>query len=96
LQVGLQLAAQRESHRLERLQTALPQAVLRTLEQRAQRLQRCGSALGLLDPRLVLERGYALLTDAQGLAITRASQVAAGQALQARLADGELALTVNR
>nr|MCU0924825.1 exodeoxyribonuclease VII large subunit [Hydrogenophaga sp.] len=71
LQVGLQLAAQRESHRLERLQTALPQAVLRTLEQRAQRLQRCGSALGLLDPRLVLERGYALLTDAQGLAITR-------------------------
>ncbi|MCU0927020.1 MAG: exodeoxyribonuclease VII large subunit, partial [Hydrogenophaga sp.] len=47
-------------------------------------------------PRLVLERGYALLTDAQGLAITRASQVAAGQALQARLADGELALTVNR
>ncbi len=96
LQIGLQLAAQRERHRLERLQAALPQAVLRNLEQRAQRLQRCEAALGLLDPRLVLERGYALLTDAQGLAITRANQTAPGQALRARLADGELALTVNR
>ena len=36
-----------------------------------------------LDPRLVLERGYAFLTDEQGLAITRTAQVRPGQALQA-------------
>lgn len=96
LQGCLQLAAQREHHRLGMLQSALPLALQRTLEQRAQRLQRNEAALGLLDPRLVLERGYAFLTDAQGLAITRASQAVPGQALQARLADGELGLTVNR
>ena len=96
LQAGLQLAAQRERHRVDILQTVLPQALQRTLVQRVQRLQRSEAALGLLDPRLVLERGYAFLTDAQGLAITRANQVVPGQALQATLADGELGLTVNR
>lgn len=96
LQAGLHLAAQRERHRVDILQTVLPQALQRTLVQRVQRLQRSEAALGLLDPRLVLERGYAFLTDAQGLAITRANQVVPGQALQATLADGELGLTVNR
>jgi exodeoxyribonuclease VII large subunit len=96
LQAGLQLAAQRERHRLAVLQTALPQALQGTLAQRVQRLQRSEAALGLLDPRLVLERGYAFLTDTQGLAITRASQAVPGQALRATLADGELGLTVDR
>jgi exodeoxyribonuclease VII large subunit len=50
--------------------------------------------LDLLDPRLVLQRGYALLTDLDGTAIVRAAQTRTGQALRATLADGEVDLTV--
>lgn len=96
LQSGLLLATQRQRNDLQALQTGLPLAFRRALEQRVQRLQRSEAALNLLDPRLVLERGYAFLTDTQGLAITRASQARPGQSLRASLADGELDLTVNR
>ncbi|MCY1554709.1 Exodeoxyribonuclease 7 large subunit [compost metagenome] len=95
LQRGLLLAAQRQQSRLQSLQIALPQALRRAQEQHSARLQRLDAALGLLDPHLVLERGYAFLTDAQGLAITRVAQTRAGQALRATLSDGELGLTVN-
>ena len=50
--------------------------------------------LGLLDPKLVLERGYAWLTDTEGHAVTRAASTRTGQALTATLADGEVDLTV--
>jgi len=50
--------------------------------------------LDLLDPRLVLQRGYALLTDENGAAVTRIGQTHAGQALTATLADGEVDLAV--
>jgi exodeoxyribonuclease VII large subunit len=51
--------------------------------------------LQLLDPRLVLQRGYALLTDAtSGHPITSVQHAHAGQAVRAALADGEVDLTV--
>jgi exodeoxyribonuclease VII large subunit len=59
-------------------------------------VQNLAGKLEALNPRRVLERGYAFLTDTQGLAITRASQARPGQALRATLADGELGLTVDR
>jgi len=95
MQSGLKLTAQWQHNQLQMLQVALPPAVHRALEQRSQRLRHSEAALGLLDPRLVLERGYAFLTDAQGLAITRCSQTRPGQPLRATLADGELGLTVD-
>lgn len=95
LQGALQLVAQRQRSQLQVLQTALPQALQRAMELRAQRLQRSETALSLLDPRLVLERGYALLTDDLGIAVTRCGQAQRGQVLKATLADGELGLTVN-
>lgn len=96
LRSGILLTAQREQGRLKGVQNLLPQALRRALLQQVQRLQRCESALGHLDPQLVLERGYSYLTDAQGLAITRCHQTQPGQAVRAQLADGELGLTVNR
>lgn len=96
LRGALLLAAQRADSRLQGLQSLMPQALRRAVAQHAQRLQRCESALGHLDPQLVLERGYTYLTDTQGLAITRCSQTQPGQSVRARLADGELELTVNR
>jgi exodeoxyribonuclease VII large subunit len=47
-----------------------------------------------MDPRLVLQRGYALLRDLEGHAITSARQTRVGQPLRALLADGEVDLSV--
>jgi exodeoxyribonuclease VII large subunit len=66
----------------------------RQLERERQRLARCEAALGALNPRLVLQRGYAWLSDADGRAVTQASSTRAGQALRASLADGEVDLRV--
>jgi exodeoxyribonuclease VII large subunit len=50
--------------------------------------------LELLDPKLVLQRGYALLRDDKGSPVTSARSTHPGQPLTATLADGEVALTV--
>ncbi|MES3001581.1 MAG: exodeoxyribonuclease VII large subunit [Pseudomonadota bacterium] len=57
-------------------------------------LDRMRIRLESVNPRLVLKRGYALLTDERGLAVTSPTQTHAGQPLLAILADGEVALTV--
>ena len=71
-----------------------PGLIQRGLAAQADRLQRAELRLGLLDPSLVLQRGYAWLTDANGVALTRAHDVQAGQALQATLSDGTVDLSV--
>ena len=79
---------------LQQLGQAWPQAAQRGLTAQQQRLERAGLRLQLLDPSLVLQRGYAWLTDEQGRTITRVGQTHAGQALQATLADGKVDLSV--
>jgi exodeoxyribonuclease VII large subunit len=64
------------------------------LEQRRHRVQTAELRLGLLDPTLVLSRGYAWLTDERGVALTRVNQLHSGQSVGARLADGSAELTV--
>lgn len=88
-------ATQRQRVRSEALQVALPKAVRRAVELQGRRLQTCETSLGMLDPQLVLERGYAYLSSTQGEAITRASQTQPGQPVLATLADGRIALTVD-
>ena len=80
---------------LRRLQTVLPDALQRGLQRRDERLQRAALRLGLLDPTLVLQRGYAWLTDLDGKTVTRTKQTRAGQRLRATLADGTVDLTVS-
>ena len=92
---ALLLHRQQQLHRLDSLGRALPQGVHRSLDVQTHRLGRQEAALALLDPRLVLDRGYAFLTDAQGIAVTRAHQVHQGQSLRATLADGEIGVTVD-
>ena len=91
----LHLGAERQRLGLERLAERLPQALSRQLSNSGQRLDRAAQSLSLLDPALVLQRGYAWLTDEGGRAITQVAQASPGQAVRARLADGELALTVD-
>lgn len=71
-------------------------AHLRAVQRSGDRLHRLELRLQLLDPRLVLQRGYALLTDDAGSVVSRAAQVRAGQSVRATLAEGELDLTVAR
>ena len=65
-----------------------------SLADHRQRLDRAALRLQLLDPHLVLQRGYALLSDSQGHAVTSVQQTQPGAALQATLADGVLDLVV--
>lgn len=81
-------------HRLDSAHQRMGHALHRDLEQRRHRVQRAELRLGLLDPTLVLSRGYAWLTDAQGQALTRVSQLHSGQSVGARLVDGSVELTV--
>lgn len=58
------------------------------------RLDARGAALAALDPRAVLARGYALVTDAATERPVRIGAVAAGQGVRVRLAGGAFAATV--
>jgi exodeoxyribonuclease VII large subunit len=95
LRHALQSGLQHEDNRLQRLALAFPQALAQSLQQRQRRLERAQLRLEPLDPKLVLQRGYAWLADLQGQAITSARATRPGQALRATLADGEVDLTVS-
>lgn len=72
-----------------------PKIVSGALQQQNVRLDNAGLHLALLNPQLVLKRGYAWLSDAEGATITSATQPVMGQALKATLVDGEVDLTVS-
>jgi len=59
------------------------------LQQRG-RLERIGAALEALSPVAILERGYALVFDAEGKLVKDPGQVRAGDAIVARLAKGRV------
>ncbi|MDB5943963.1 MAG: xseA [Ramlibacter sp.] len=94
LRYGVAARVQAAQGALPAARTALSSALATRLRRSHEALDRQGMRLELLDPRLVLQRGYALLTDLEGTAIVRASQTRTGQALRATLADGEVDLTV--
>jgi len=83
-----------QQQHLQRLHTQLPVAARHALAVPQQQLDRAALRLGLLDPHLVLARGYAWLTDAQEHAIGRVAQTHAGQAVCATLVDGTVDLRV--
>lgn len=79
---------------LDGRQAALQAAVQRRSQRQHDRLHRAELRLQLLDPKLVLQRGYALLTDEHGGVVRSAAQTRPGQPLRAALAEGEVDLTV--
>lgn len=86
----------RLAHSQQALQAELPGKFARALVRQHERLDRAGLRLQLLDPALVLQRGYAWLTDAEGHAITTVQGLAPGDAVRARLVDGTADLTVTQ
>jgi exodeoxyribonuclease VII large subunit len=91
--LGSGLAGQR--NRLQTLDRALPRGVQAALATAGQRLARAELRLGLLDPSLVLQRGYAWLEDDAGRALTRTAQLQPGQRVKATLSDGKVDMVVS-
>jgi exodeoxyribonuclease VII large subunit len=85
---------EREAARVELMESRIRLAVQARLARGVQLLDQSRLRMELLDPRLVLQRGYAMLADQAGRPVTSARQTHPGQALVATLADGEVALTV--
>lgn len=80
---------------LDQLQSRLPEVFKYAVARRDERLQRAALRLSLLDPKLVLQRGYAWLSGPEGTTITSAKQTFPGQEIRATLADGTVELTVS-
>ncbi|AKJ28642.1 exodeoxyribonuclease VII [Caldimonas brevitalea] len=88
----LSSARQREQHLAERLQRSTHVR----LDAQAARLEALAARLESANPRQVLQRGYALLTDAEGAPITSTGAVHPGDTVRAVLHDGALVTEVQR
>jgi exodeoxyribonuclease VII large subunit len=75
-------------------QTALMRVVQSEAASKRQSQQQLGWRLHNLDPRLVLQRGYAWLTDEQNKPITSVHQLSPQQDLTVSLSDGEAGVRV--
>jgi len=83
-------------HDLLNKKKQLERAVGQTIQNNQQRIHRAQLRLGLLDPKLVLQRGFAWLSDEHGVSISSVSQAKIGELVQATLADGVVDLSVTR
>lgn len=95
LRHAVQSGLQQKRSGLQTRALAFPQALAGAVALQQRRLERAQLRLAPLDPKLVLQRGYAWLADMQGQAISSAHATRPGQALRATLADGEVDLTVS-
>jgi exodeoxyribonuclease VII large subunit len=80
--------------RLAFLEQKFPSSSARGLQRLQDRTHRAATRLELLDPSLVLKRGYAWLSTEDGQALSSVSQTHAGQQIRATLADGGVDLRV--
>ncbi|MES2943799.1 MAG: exodeoxyribonuclease VII large subunit [Pseudomonadota bacterium] len=79
---------------LRTLEADLPQRVSAMMQKRNLQLENARIRLELLNPALVLKRGYAWLSDLQMQPITSVNYLQVDQPVRATLADGEVDLTV--
>ena len=75
-------------------QTEFPVAFQKLLDESRHHLSQHAQSLSLLDPQLVLQRGYAWVVDATGVTVTDAKKTKTGQGLQVTLAKGQIDVTV--
>jgi exodeoxyribonuclease VII large subunit len=82
-----------EAHR-QRLAQRLVAADRRAIERGAAQVSRLAAHLSALNPKLVLERGYAIVATVDGAIVRDSAQLAAGDAVQLTLAQGGAAATI--
>ncbi|HSW21070.1 MAG TPA: exodeoxyribonuclease VII large subunit [Ramlibacter sp.] len=85
---------QRAHSTLDAVESARRGQARQRLSLQAQQVERAALRLSLLDPRLVLQRGYALLTRPDGSVLSSAAQAKPGMSLRGLLSDGSIDLTV--
>lgn len=64
------------------------------LAEEANAIEQALRAIRTMSPRATLERGYAILADAEGRSVTSVHEVAPGDQLQVYLRDGQLPIEV--
>ncbi|MDQ1119662.1 MULTISPECIES: exodeoxyribonuclease VII large subunit [Pseudoxanthomonas] len=82
------------AERLAALQARPQAAIGRQLQREALRLTGLARSLEAISPLATVARGYALISREDGTLVRRATQVAVGDRLEARLADGTLSVQV--
>ena len=96
LQAGLRQAVSGIHNRANRTLVRLTDAPLRSaLREARARLEGTSARLESVSPLAVLQRGYAVVSDAAGHALTHAADVAPGARLRLRFADGEVRATAD-
>ena len=95
LRHAMQSTLLHEGRKVQSLGNDFPREMASNLQRSRQRVERAQLRLELLDPKLILQRGYAWLADLQGQAVNSVKKTHLGQPLRATLADGEVDLTVS-
>jgi exodeoxyribonuclease VII large subunit len=85
----------RARHELDALIARRDQAMQRGLEGRRAGLGQLGAQIAALSPLAVLDRGYAVVSRADGAIVRDAARVAPGERLRVRLASGTLRVMVD-
>jgi exodeoxyribonuclease VII large subunit len=86
----------RDHRRLETAQAAMEQRLRLDLARRSAQLQELSAKLSQLSPLRILERGYAIVTKAQGEIVTDSRDTPPGSSVHIRLAKGDVDATVTR
>jgi exodeoxyribonuclease VII large subunit len=82
--------------RILTLAKQLDHRIHQNLSQRVERLNRVGSALGAIDPKNLLKKGYSILfSEKNGSVITTVEAIDQGDQLKILISDGTLLTTVN-
>lgn len=81
---------------LDKFKRELNRQIRRQLDTKRQRLNEASRLLDSVSPLRVLDRGYALVTNAQGQVIKSSAQIQPGDELNTRLAEGEIISRVER
>ncbi len=91
---AMHVATQSLKIRVDQQHQAFATACRQHLVHQRDRIDRAGLRLGLLDPSLVLQRGYAWLTLESGGTMASVDQAKTGEQVRATLADGMVDLRV--
>jgi exodeoxyribonuclease VII large subunit len=94
LHAAVSAAGLRQRHALQMRQDRLTRAVSRCLQGHEQALHVQASRLQALNPRRVLERGYAWLSQEDGQPLASVGQLQVGQPVWAEMVDGRAQLQV--
>jgi exodeoxyribonuclease VII large subunit len=95
LQFSLKAQVQKKKQSHQTMASSLPRLLQTNVQAQKQSWVNLQTRLGLLDPHLVLERGYAWITDESGQALTHVEDFTSSQDVTATLANGQVRLKVN-